>query len=125
MEIIKEYDNVFDELVDRGYFEQATYEDELKELLKKERVKFYIGFDATADSLTIGHFIQIMVMKRMQNYGHIPIALLGGGTTMIGDPSGRSDMRKVMTEEQINKNAKKFFEQLSRFINFSDVNAII
>ena len=125
MEIIKEYDNVFDELVDRGYFEQATYEDELKELLKKERVKFYIGFDATADSLTIGHFIQIMVMKRRQNYGHIPIALLGGGTTMIGDPSGRSDMRKVMTEEQINKNAKKFFEQLSRFIDFSDGNAII
>lgn len=125
MEFLKEYDNVFDELVDRGYFEQATYEDELKELLKKERVKFYIGFDATADSLTIGHFIQIMVMKRMQNYGHIPIALLGGGTTMIGDPSGRSDMRTVMTEEKINYNAKRFFTQLSRFIDFSDQNAII
>ena len=120
-----EYKNIFEELVDRGYFEQATYEDELKELLSKERVKFYIGFDATADSLTIGHFIQIMVMKRMQNYGHIPIALLGGGTTMIGDPSGRSDMRMVMTEEQINHNAQRFFEQLSRFIDFSDGNAII
>ena len=120
-----EYKNIFEELVDRGYFEQATYEDELKELLSKERVKFYIGFDATADSLTIGHFIQIMVMKRMQNYGHIPIALLGGGTTMIGDPSGRSDMRMVMTEEQINYNAKRFFEQLSRFIDFTDGNAII
>lgn len=125
MEIIKEYDNVFDELVDRGYFEQATYEDELKDLLKNERVKFYIGFDATADSLTIGHFIQIMVMKRMQNYGHIPIALLGGGTTMIGDPSGRSDMRMVMTEEKINYNAKRFYEQLSKFIDFSNGNAII
>lgn len=120
-----EYKNIFEELVDRGYFEQATYEDELKELLSKERVKFYIGFDATADSLTIGHFIQIMVMKRMQNYGHIPIALLGGGTTMIGDPSGRSDMRMVMTEEQINHNAQRFFEQLSRFIDFTDGNAII
>lgn len=125
MEIIKEYDNVFDELVERGYFEQATYEDELKDLLKKERVKFYVGFDATADSLTIGHFIQIMVMKRMQNYGHIPIALLGGGTTMIGDPSGRSDMRMVMTEDQINYNAKRFYEQLSKFIDFSNGNAII
>ena len=120
-----EYNNIFEELVDRGYFEQATYEEELKELLSKERVKFYVGFDATADSLTIGHFIQIMVMKRMQNYGHIPIALLGGGTTMIGDPSGRSDMRMVMTEEQINHNAQRFFEQLSRFIDFSDGNAII
>ena len=120
-----EYKNIFEELVDRGYFEQATYVEELKELLSKERVKFYVGFDATADSLTIGHFIQIMVMKRMQNYGHIPIALLGGGTTMIGDPSGRSDMRMVMTEEQINHNAQRFFEQLSRFIDFSDGNAII
>ena len=120
-----EYKNVFDELVDRGYFEQATYEDELKEMLSKDRVKFYIGFDTTADSLTIGHFIQIMVMKRMQNYGHIPIALLGGGTTMIGDPSGRSDMRTVMTEEMIDHNAKRFYEQLSRFIDFSDGNAII
>jgi len=120
-----EYNNIFEELVDRGYFEQATYEEELKELLSKERVKFYVGFDATADSLTIGHFIQIMVMKRMQNYGHIPIALLGGGTTMIGDPSGRSDMRMVMTEEQINYNAQRFFEQLSRFIDFSDGKAIL
>lgn len=120
-----EYNNIFDELVDRGYFEQATYEDELKEMLSKEKVKFYIGFDATADSLTIGHFIQIMVMMRMQSYGHIPIALLGGGTTMIGDPSGRSDMRTVMTEETIDNNAKKFLSQLSKFIDFSDGNAIV
>lgn len=120
-----EYKNVFDELVDRGYFEQATYEEELKEMLSKEKVKFYVGFDATADSLTIGHFIQIMVMMRMQKYGHVPIALLGGGTTMIGDPSGRSDMRTVMTEETINNNASKFLKQLSRFIDFSDGKAIV
>ena len=120
-----EHDNVFDELVERGYFEQATFEDELKELLGKEKVPFYIGFDATADSLTIGHFIQIMVMMRMQAHGHIPIALLGGGTTMIGDPSGRSDMRMVMTKETINHNAERFYEQFKRFLDFSDGKAII
>lgn len=120
-----EHDNVFDELVERGYFEQATFEDELKELLAKEKVPFYIGFDATADSLTIGHFIQIMVMMRMQAHGHIPIALLGGGTTMIGDPSGRSDMRMIMTKETIKHNADRFFKQFQRFIDFSDGKAII
>lgn len=120
-----EHDNVFDELVERGYFEQATFEDELKELLAKEKVPFYIGFDATADSLTIGHFIQIMVMMRMQAHGHIPIALLGGGTTMIGDPSGRSDMRMIMTKETIKHNAERFYQQFQRFIDFSDGKAII
>lgn len=120
-----EHDNVFDELVERGYFEQATYEDELKELLGKEPVKFYIGFDATADSLTIGHFIQIMVMMRMQRHGHIPVALLGGGTTLIGDPSGRSDMRSIMTKETINHNAQCFYNQFQRFIDFEDGKAII
>lgn len=120
-----EHDNVFDELVERGYFEQATHEEELKELLQKEPVTFYIGFDATADSLTIGHFIQIMVMMRMQRHGHIPMALLGGGTTMVGDPSGRSDMRMVMTKETINNNAEKFAKQLGRFLDFSDGKAII
>ncbi len=120
-----EHDNVFDELVERGYFEQATFEDELKELLGKEKVPFYIGFDATADSLTIGHFIQIMVMMRMQAHGHIPIALLGGGTTMIGDPSGRSDMRMIMTKETIKHNAERFYQQFQRFIDFSDGKAII
>ena len=120
-----EHDNVFDELVERGYFEQATYEDELKELLGKEPVKFYIGFDATADSLTIGHFIQIMVMMRMQRHGHIPVALLGGGTTLIGDPSGRSDMRTIMTKETINHNAQCFYNQFQRFIDFEDGKAII
>lgn len=119
------HENVFDELVERGYFEQATFEDELKELLGKEKVPFYIGFDATADSLTIGHFIQVMVMMRMQAHKHIPIALLGGGTTMIGDPSGRSDMRMVMTKEMIDHNAQRFYEQFQKFIDFSDGKAII
>ena len=116
----KEYDNVFDELVDRGYYEQATDEAELKEKLKSESMTFYCGFDATADSLTVGHLIQIMVMIRMQNYGHKPIALLGGGTTLIGDPSGRSDMRKVMTEETIDNNADRFYQQFQRFLEFGD-----
>lgn len=119
----KEYDNIFDELVDRGYYEQATNEEELKELLKNESVKFYCGFDATADSLTVGHLIQIMVMMRMQNYGHRPVALLGGGTTLIGDPSGRSDMRQVMTEERIDHNAECFYKQFQRFLDFSDGKA--
>lgn len=119
------HSNVYDELVERGYLEQCTYEDELKELLGKEKVPFYIGFDATADSLTIGHFIQVMVMMRMQAHGHIPIALLGGGTTMIGDPSGRSDMRMVMTKEIIDHNAQCFFNQFQRFLDFSDGKAII
>ena len=116
----KEYDNVFDELVDRGYYEQATDEAELKEKLKNESMTFYCGFDATADSLTVGHLIQIMVMIRMQNYGHKPIALLGGGTTLIGDPTGRSDMRKVMTEETIDNNADRFYQQFQRFLEFGD-----
>ena len=116
----KEYDNVFDELVDRGYYEQATNEEELKKILANDSVKFYCGFDATADSLTVGHLIQIMVMMRMQNYGHRPVALLGGGTTLIGDPSGRSDMRQVMTVERIDHNADCFYKQFQRFLDFSD-----
>lgn len=121
----KEYDNVLDELKDRGYFDNATNEEALREILSKPGVRFYIGYDATADSLTIGHFIQIMVMMRMQAYGHVPIALLGGGTTLIGDPSGRSDMRNIMTEERIDHNASCFFKQLSRFLDFSDDKALL
>lgn len=120
-----EHENVYDELVARGYFEQATYEDELRDLLGKERVPFYIGFDATADSLTIGHFIQLMVMMRMQAHGHIPICLLGGGTTMIGDPSGRNDMRSIMTKEVIDENARRFYSQMTRFIDFGEDKAYI
>lgn len=117
--------HIIDELKERGYFEQATFEDELRELLDKEQVKFYVGFDATADSLTIGHFIQLMVMMRMQRAGHIPVALLGAGTTMIGDPSGRSDMRTMMTKEKIDHNAECFKKQLEKFIDFSDGKAIL
>lgn len=116
--------NVFDILSERGYIDQVTFEDELKELLEKESVTFYIGFDATADSLTLGHFLQIMVMMHMQKAGHRPIALLGGGTTMIGDPSGKTDMRKIMTKEMIDHNANRFKKQLSRFIDFSDDKAM-
>ncbi len=117
--------NVYDILLERGFIEQTTHEQEIRELLGKEKVTFYIGFDATADSLTAGHFLTIMAMMHMQKAGHRPIALLGGGTTMIGDPSGKSDMRTIMTKEKIDYNAKRFKEQLSRFINFDNDNAII
>lgn len=118
------HQSVLDELKERGYLDQATHEEELRELLRDAKLTFYIGFDATADSLTLGHFVQIMVMKRMQNHGHRPIALLGAGTTMIGDPSGRNDMRGLMTKEQIDHNAACFEEQLSRFLDFSEGKAI-
>ena len=117
--------NVFDVLKERGFIEQTTHEAEIRELLGKEKVTFYIGFDATADSLTAGHFLTIMAMMHMQRAGHRPIALLGGGTTMIGDPSGKSDMRNMMTKEKIDYNAKRFHEQLSRFIDFDNDKAII
>ena len=117
--------NVYDILQERGFIEQCTHEDEVRELLGKESVTFYIGFDATADSLTAGHFLTVMAMMHMQRAGHKPIALLGGGTTMIGDPSGKSDMRSLMTRETIDYNASRFKEQLSQFIDFNDGNAII
>ena len=104
--------NVYDVLQERGFIAQTTHE-ELRELLGKEKVTFYIGFDATADSLTAGHFLTIMAMMHMQKAGHRPIALLGGGTTMIGDPSGKSDMRNMLTKETIDHNAKRFKEQFS------------
>lgn len=117
--------NVFDVLSERGYIDEVTFEDELREELGKGSVTFYIGFDATADSLTLGHFLQIMVMIHMQNAGHRPIALLGGGTTMVGDPSGRTDMRKVMTKDFIDHNASRFKDQLGRFIDFSQGKALL
>ncbi len=117
--------NVYDILLERGFIEQATHEDEIRELLGKESVTFYIGFDATADSLTAGHFLTVMAMMHMQRAGHRPIALLGGGTTMIGDPTGKSDMRTIMTKETIEHNANCFAKQLSRFISFDDDKAII
>ncbi len=116
--------NVYDILKERGFIEQTTHE-EVRELLGKEKVTFYIGFDATADSLTAGHFLTVMAMMHMQKAGHRPIALLGGGTTMIGDPSGKSDMRNIMTKETIQHNADCFYKQLSRFIDFDNDKAII
>jgi tyrosyl-tRNA synthetase len=117
--------NVYDILLERGFIEQTTHEQEIRELLGKEKVTFYIGFDATADSLTAGHFLTVMAMMHMQQAGHKPIALLGGGTTMIGDPTGKSDMRTIMTKETIQHNADCFHQQLSKYINFDDGNAII
>lgn len=123
MTAIKETRNVYDVLKERGYIEQATNEEEIRDLLGKEQVTFYIGFDPTADSLHVGHFIQIMVMMHMQRAGHRPIALFGGGTGMIGDPSGRTDMRKMLTKEQIDFNVKSFQKQMSRFIEFGEDSA--
>lgn len=117
--------NVYDILLERGFIEQTTHEQEIRELLGKEKVTFYIGFDATADSLTAGHFLTIMAMMHMQKAGHRPIALLGGGTTMIGDPTGKSDMRTIMTKETIQHNADCFQKQLSKFIDFDNDNAIL
>ena len=116
---------VYDELVARGLVAQVTDEDELKELINAGKAKFYIGFDATADSLHVGHFMTLCLMKRLQMAGNKPIALVGGGTTMIGDPSGRTDMRQMMTPEQINHNCECFKQQLSRVIDFSDDKAIM
>ena len=117
--------NVYDVLKERGFLEQSTDEEEVRALLGQKSVTFYIGFDATADSLTAGHFVTIMAMMHMQRAGHRPIALLGGGTTMIGDPSGKSDMRTMLTRETIDHNAARFKEQLSHFITFDDDKAII
>ncbi len=118
-------ENVFDILKERGLIAQTTHEAEIRELLGKEKVKFYIGFDPTADSLHVGHFLQMVVMRHMQNAGHTPIALVGGGTGHIGDPSGRTDMRQMMTKEVIDHNCECFKEQLSRIIDFSDGKALM
>ena len=117
--------NVFDVLKERGFIKQTIFEDELYKKLGSESVPFYIGFDPTADSLHIGHYIPIMAMAWMQKFGHKPIALFGGGTGMIGDPSGRSDMRQMMTIETINHNIECFKKQMSRFISFEGENAAI
>lgn len=118
-------ENVFDVLKERGLIAQTTHEEEIRELLGKEKVTFYIGFDPTADSLHVGHFLQMVVMRHMQNYGHRPIALVGGGTGMVGDPSGRTDMRSMMTRETIEHNCERFKEQLSKIVDFSDGKAIM
>ncbi len=117
--------NVYDVLKERGYLQQCTHDDEVRELLGKESVTFYIGFDPTADSLHIGHYIQIMVMSIMQQYGHKPIALIGGGTTMIGDPSDRTGMRSIMTQEIITQNGENFKKVFQKFLDFSEDKAIM
>ena len=108
--------NVYDILLERGFIEQITHEDEVRELLEKEKITFYIGFDPTADSLHLGHFIQIMVMMHMQQAGHRPIALVGGGTAKIGDPSGKTDMRKMLTPEDIEHNGNMLKKQMQKYL---------
>lgn len=116
---------VFTELKKRGLIAQMTNPEKIEELLDKGKVTFYIGFDPTADSLHVGHFLQMIIMSHMQKAGHRPIAIVGGGTGMVGDPSGRSDMRKMMTKEQVDHNVACFKKQMSRFIDFSEGRALI
>ena len=116
---------LFEELKRRGLIAQLTDEEEIKELINNGKATFYIGFDPTADSLHVGHFMALCLMKRLQMAGNKPIALLGGGTGMIGDPSGKTDMRKMMTTETINHNVECFKKQMSRFIDFSDNKALV
>ena len=119
------YQNVFDVLEARGYVAQTTHREEIYNLLSKPGVTFYIGFDPTADSLHVGHFMALSLMKRLQMAGNKPIALIGGGTAMIGDPSGKTDMRKMLTKETIEHNVACFKKQMSRFIDFSDGKAMV
>ncbi len=116
---------IYDELVARGLIAQVTDEAEIKELINNGRAVFYIGFDPTADSLHVGHFMALCLMKRLQMAGNKPVALIGGGTAMVGDPSGRTDMRQMMTKETIEHNCECFKKQMSRFIDFSDGKAIM
>lgn len=118
-------ESLFDVLKERGFIEQCTNEEKVKEILDNEKISFYIGFDPTADSLHIGHFLTVMAMAHMQKHGHTPIALVGGGTGMIGDPTDRTDMRRMMTIEEIKSNSEKFKVQLSKFISFDDDKAIM
>ena len=118
-------ENVFDTLRERGFIAQCTDEQEVRDLLANKKITFYIGFDPTADSLHAGHFIALMVMAHMQRAGHRPICLVGGGTGTVGDPSGRSDLRKVMTDDIIEHNCECFKKQIARFIDFSDGRALM
>ena len=117
--------SVYDVLKERGFIKQTIYDEDLQKMLAEEKVSFYVGFDPTADSLHIGHYSPIMAMAWMQKFGHTPIALFGGGTGMIGDPSGRTDMRSMMTVETIDHNVECFKKQMSRFIRFDGENAAI
>ena len=117
--------NAYDVLTERGFIKQSSHPEELHELLGKERVTFYIGFDPTADSLHIGHYVALMTMAHMQRCGHRPIVLLGGGTAAIGDPSGKTDMRRMMTREELDHNASCFQKQMARLVSFEGENAAI
>ncbi|MEX1376998.1 MAG: tyrosine--tRNA ligase [Eubacteriales bacterium] len=117
--------NAFDVLKERGFIKQTTFEDELYEMLENEQVTFYVGFDPTADSLHIGHYIPVMAMAHMQHAGHRPIALVGGGTVMVGDPTGKTDMRKMLSKEEIAANAEKIKVQLSNFLEFGEDKALL
>ena len=117
--------NVMDILRERGFIKQTVYEEDLYKLLGEKSVTFYIGFDPTADSLHVAHFVQLMAMAHMQRAGHKPIALIGGGTAMVGDPSGRTDMRSMMTRETIAHNCECFKKQMERFVDFSDGKALM
>ena len=116
---------IYEELVARGLIAQVTNEEEIREMVNNGKATFYIGFDCTADSLHVGHFMQLIIMRYMQQAGHRPIVLLGGGTTMVGDPTGKTDMRKMLTQEQIQHNADEFKKQMSKFIDFSEGKAIM
>ena len=117
--------NVYDVLKERGFIAQVTHEDKVREILGQGGATFYIGFDPTADSLHVGHFLQLIVMSHMQRAGHRPIAILGGGTAMVGDPTGRTDMRKMLTQEEIMYNAEQFKKQMGRLVDFSDGKALM
>lgn len=117
--------NVFDVLQERGYIEQLTHPEEIKELLEKKSVPFYIGIDPTADSLHVGHFVSLMVASNLQKYGHKPIILVGGGTAVIGDPSGKTDIRKMLTHEDIEHNVNAIKKQIEKFVSFEGENAAI
>ena len=118
-------ENAFEILKERGFIEQMTHPEEIEQLFKNEKITFYIGFDPTADSLHVGHFLTVMAMSHMQRCGHRPICLMGGGTGMVGDPTGKTDMRRMMTVEEIDHNVSCFKKQLSNFIDFTDDRAII
>ena len=117
---VSKHDNVYDVLKERGFIEQSTDEEKVRELLQNEKVKFYIGFDPTADCLHVGHFMQVIIMMYMQKYGHTPVVRIGGGTGMVGDPSGRTDMRQIMTVETIEHNCNQFKKLFDKFIDFDD-----
>ncbi|MBR4411971.1 MAG: tyrosine--tRNA ligase, partial [Firmicutes bacterium] len=117
---VSKHNNVYDVLKERGFIEQSTDEEKVRELLQNEKVKFYIGFDPTADCLHVGHFMQVIIMMYMQKFGHTPVVLIGGGTGMVGDPSGRADMRQMMTIETIEHNCSEFKKLFDKFLDFDD-----